>query len=249
VDYYEDPERYQAEYAGLAADIEGYRARARNEGGRVLELGCGTGRVLLPLARAAIAIDGLDASPAMLDALRRNRPPPETRLFLADMRDFSLGRRYRLVIAPLNALMHLLDDADVLASLRSIRRHLEPGGRLLFDVHNPIPELLRPSPPQGTLVRNLCLRGAWFAQREFFSYDGERRIGDIEYRFEPLSGTGAFSVRLRLRYFPPAELDRLLSAAGFSVLRRDGGFGGEPFRAESMTQFVEAAPGNPEPSE
>lgn len=245
--YYTRPARYDAEYAGIEADVRFYLERARRVGGRILELGCGTGRVLLPLCRSGLAADGLDASPEMLEALRRHRPPTSTRLHLADMRDFSLSTRYRLVIAPLNALMHLLTEADLRSCLRCVRRHLEPGGRLIFDVHNPIPELLRPSPLQGTLIRNLRIGGEWFAQREFFAFDTVQNIGDIVYRFEPLGGGEPHSTRLRLRYFPPETLDSALEEEGFTVLSRQGGFSGEPFAASCMTQLVEAAPGNLKP--
>ncbi|NMB75690.1 MAG: class I SAM-dependent methyltransferase [Myxococcales bacterium] len=242
--YYAHPVRYDAEYASFTADVGFYLSRARAAAGRVLELGCGTGRVLLPLARAGLPIDGLDSSEPMLEALRRVGPPSSTRLHLADMRDFELPESYRLVIAPLNALMHLLCDDDLRACLRCVRRCLAPGGRLLFDVHNPIPELLRPSPPEGTALRNLVIAGEWFAQREFFSYDDTQRIGDIVYRFEPLRGGESLSTRLRLRYYPPEALDALLAEEGFALRSRQGGFSGEPFFAQSLTQVVEAEPGN-----
>ncbi len=242
--YYARPARYDAEYAAFAADVKFYLSRAQAAAGRVLELGCGTGRVLLPLARAGLPIDGLDSSEPMLEALRRAGPPPTTRLYLADMRDFVLPESYRLVIAPLNALMHLLSDEDLRACLRCVRCCLAPGGRLVFDVHNPIPELLRPSPPEGTALRNLVIAGEWFAQREFFCYDDRQRIGDVLYRFEPLRGGETISTRLRLRYYPPEALEALLAEEGFTLRSRKGGFSGEPFSAQSLTQLVEAEPGN-----
>src|SRR5262245_17396946 len=83
---------------GPVADF--YLALARETGGPVLELGCGTGRALLPIARDGIACVGLDNSPAMLDVLRAKAPPPNLRLVLAPMQDFDLGDdRFRLIFS------------------------------------------------------------------------------------------------------------------------------------------------------
>src|SRR5215470_962310 len=94
---------YDAAYATLrdpCGDAEFYRDLARETGGPVLELGCGTGRVLLPIAQEGMACTGLDLSPAMLAALRRKNPPPTLRLVEAPMQDFDLGPdRFRLVLA------------------------------------------------------------------------------------------------------------------------------------------------------
>ena len=121
-----------------SGDVAFYVGLAREIGGPVLELGCGTGRVLLPIAATGIACVGLDASPAMLDVLRGKQPPPNLELVQGRMETFALGdARFRLTISPFRALQHLLDVDSQLAALANVRRHLVAGGAFAFDVFDP----------------------------------------------------------------------------------------------------------------
>ena len=123
---------------GGSGDIEFYRDLARETGGPVLELGCGTGRVLLPIARDGIPCVGLDSAPAMLDVLRAKEPPSTLRTVLAPMQEFDLdGERFRLIFSAFRPLQHLYTVEDQLACLACVRRHLAPGGLFAFDVFAP----------------------------------------------------------------------------------------------------------------
>jgi SAM-dependent methyltransferase len=135
---------YDAAYAAIElVDQPFYLDLARQVGGPVLEIACGTGRVLLPIARTGIAIDGLDASPAMLDVLKSKLEgePEEVRqrvtLHAGDMRDARLNRKFRLVIIPFRPLQHMLTLEDQLATLRTAAAHLSDEGKLAFDVFYP----------------------------------------------------------------------------------------------------------------
>lgn len=124
-------------------DIDFYIEAAQESEGPVLELGCGTGRVLLPVARSGIEIVGLDFSPHMLAECRDrlDREPEEVQarvqLVEADMRDFNLGRKVRLVTIPFRPFQHLTNIEDQINCLKNIHHHLESGGRLILDVFNP----------------------------------------------------------------------------------------------------------------
>jgi SAM-dependent methyltransferase len=137
-DYYDYVQVY-AERADVAFWVD----EARRSGGPVLELGCGTGRVLLPVAHAGIEITGLDASRKMLSVLgqRLGQESTEVRdkveLVEGDMRDFDLGRQYALVIIPFRPFQHLITVNEQVACLAAIRKHLRPDGRLIFDLFNP----------------------------------------------------------------------------------------------------------------
>src|SRR2546427_7915658 len=91
-----------------SGDVDFYRGLARETGGPVLELGCGTGRVLLPIARDGIACIGLDPSEAMLEEFRRKRPPDNLRLVTGSMQDFDLGPdRFALIFSAFRAFQHM----------------------------------------------------------------------------------------------------------------------------------------------
>ncbi len=126
-------------------DIDFYAAEACAASGDILELGCGTGRVLIPIARLGKKITGVDSSPRMLDQCKtRLRAEPATvrgmaTVEAADMRNLRLGRTFSLVTIPFRPFQHLISVADQIAALQSAHHHLEPGGRLVFDVFNPNP--------------------------------------------------------------------------------------------------------------
>ncbi len=124
-------------------DLPFYTALAQRFGGPVLEIACGTGRVLLPIARQGIEIHGVDTSPAMLNVLRKHlQTEPEAVRNRAsvsggDMRMFRLGRKYPLVIMPFRPMQHMHTLEDQVAALKTAALHLEEDGVLAFDVFYP----------------------------------------------------------------------------------------------------------------
>jgi len=129
-------------------DVPFFVEAAQESGGPVLEVGCGTGRILIPTARARIEIVGLDLSSHMLDVCRKRllKEPKDVQsrvqLVEADMRHFALGQAFRLVTTPFRPFQHLTTVDDQLSCLECIHRHLVKGGRLILDVFNPSLEAL-----------------------------------------------------------------------------------------------------------
>jgi SAM-dependent methyltransferase len=129
-------------------DVDFYVEEALTHGGNVLEVGCGTGRVLIPAARQGAEITGLDRSTRMLAQCKARlggeAPEVQKRVTLAqaDMRDFELGRRFSIIMIPFRPFQHLVAVSEQIAALRAMHRHLEPGGRLVFDLFNPKMEYL-----------------------------------------------------------------------------------------------------------
>jgi SAM-dependent methyltransferase len=232
---------YDAAYAALSrrrGDRAFYRALAREAGGPVLELGCGTGRVLLDVAAEGLPCTGLDSSQAMLDALRARPGGAGVRLVRAALQDFDLGEaRFQLIYAAFRVFQHLYTAADQLACLACVRRHLAPGGLLAFDVFNPRlerialgaePEIedLRFQTPEGVpVVRYATVLGrdpVEQVQRLRFRY--EQRAGDER---PPVSE----SIELRMRWYHRFELEHLLARAGFDDVVIYGDFDRSPARA------------------
>ncbi|HEX6384609.1 MAG TPA: class I SAM-dependent methyltransferase, partial [Anaerolineae bacterium] len=129
-------------------DVDFFVEAAEVSGGPVLEVGCGTGRILIPTARAGVDIVGLDLSPHMLAVCRERSldEPAEVRsrvqLVQADMRDFDVGQSFKLVTLPFRPFQHLTTVEDQITCLESIHRHLVEGGRLILDIFNPSLEAL-----------------------------------------------------------------------------------------------------------
>jgi ubiquinone/menaquinone biosynthesis C-methylase UbiE len=129
-------------------DVDFFVDHARESGGPVLELGCGTGRVLIPTARAGIEILGLDLSTSMLEQCRKKLAleAPEVRdrvkLVQGDMRDFNIKKSFKLVTIPFRPFQHLATVSDQMMCLSNVHCHLETGGRLVFDLFNPLLESL-----------------------------------------------------------------------------------------------------------
>src|SRR5690349_10285750 len=139
-------EYYDADYGAIAEDLPFYRELARRAGGRVLEVMCGSGRLLLPLARAGLRLAGVDVSGAMLGLARERLAAANlierVQLLEADIRERAPRGPFGLAIVAINSLMHLADIAGQLAALRNIHAALRPGGLLAIDLFNPDPRAL-----------------------------------------------------------------------------------------------------------
>ena len=235
---------YDALY-GVMRDPSGdaafYRALAEESGGPVLELGCGTGRVLLPIAALGIPCVGVDASPAMLAALRAKNPPPNLELVEGRMETFDLGaRRFRLVTAPFRAFLHLLDVPSQLAALANIRRHLAPGGAFAFDIFDPKLAWIMAPGENERLDATFTIDGVETRRFAKVRTDLATQIMDVTFRFEPAQTDGNTTVRLR--WFYRYEMEHLLARAGFTDVTIYGGYDRRPWRPEGETVIVARAP-------
>lgn len=236
---------YDSVYALLrdrSGDIEFYRRLARESGGPVLELGCGTGRVLMPVGLEGIACTGLDPSEAMLEELRRKRPPPNLRLVSGRMQDFNLSPdRFALIFSAFRAFQHLLTVEDQLACLSSVRRHLSPGGLFAFDVF--APKLERTAILEEPEAEDARWREGETEVVRFTAVrrDPARQVMDVLFRYEirrPGLPPRSESVRTRMRYFFRYEIEHLLARAGFSDIEIFGGFDRRPYDYSSGETVV-----------
>ena len=232
-------------------DVQFYVDEARVAGGSVLELGCGTGRILLPVAREGLTITGLDASPGMIERCRTKlRDEPDVvqqrvTLQQGDARDFDLGRHFDLVIAPFRVVQHLTTIDDQLAFLDSVARHLAPGGRLAFDVFNPHFSALtsadgseREDTPDTLLPDGRTFRRASRVARVRWI----EQVSEIELIYYISGGKGGKTQRqvmsFDMRWFLRAELVHLLARGGFRVRSIYGDFDRSPLTDGSPEQIV-----------
>lgn len=230
-----------------------YAQEAAATKGEVLELGCGTGRVLLPIARAGGTITGLDSAAVMLERLRLHlaEEPAAVRSRVTavegDARDFDLGRRFAMITAPFRVLQHLIAVDDQLRLLASVVRHLAPGGRFIFDVFNPRFDLLvadrsaekEDTPelrlPDGRLFRRTARipRVRWVEQ-----------VSEVELIYYLSGGPGKPASRsvqaFEMRWYLKAELEHLLARAGLRLVSVYGSFAREPLVDSSPEQVFVA---------
>ncbi|GAC1436074.1 MAG: class I SAM-dependent methyltransferase [Chloroflexota bacterium] len=188
----------------------------------VLELACGTGRLLAPLLAAGYTAVGIDREEAALARASRRLAGWQEQVLLvqADMRDYDLGQRFRFAFAGLNAFLHLRDADEQLACLRCTRRHLHAGGRLAIAMQNPLSfrggpdgDLLRhrftlPHPETGETVMQ-------FGREEV---DEAAQTVTVALMTDVIGSSGAVTRRLAsltLRLVFRFELEALLRAASF----------------------------------
>ena len=235
---------YDALYAVMrdpSGDAAFYRRLAQEAGGPVLELACGTGRILLPIAALGIPCVGVDASPSMLAALRAKRPPPHLELVEARMETFDLGgRRFPLVICPFRAFQHLLTVDVQLAALANVRRHLAAGGAFAFDVFDPKLAWIAAPGENERLDATFTIDGVETRRFARVTNDLATQVMNVSFRFEPAQSDGNTTVRLR--WFYRYEIEHLLARAGFTDVTLYGGYDRQPWRPEGDTVVVARAP-------
>lgn len=237
-----------APYVGRE-DVGFYVAATRGSS-EVLELGCGTGRVLIPIARAGTPIVGLDQSPAMLERckakVRSEAEDVQRRIHLriADIRSFDLGRRFESVIAPFRPLQHLIDVADQLSCLTSVRRHLAPGGRFIFDVFNPdLARLATPSDAEHEDTPRTALPGNRSFRRtaRVVRIDRLAQVSQVELTYHVTDADGKEERRTQafpMRWYFRHELEHLLARAGFAIAEIYGSIDRTPLRQDSPEMVV-----------
>jgi SAM-dependent methyltransferase len=240
-----------ARIADLYDHVTAYRDRpdvgffvqaAREAGGPVLEIGCGTGRVLIPIARAGVSITGLDLSPSMLDICRsrlRNEPATvreRVELVEGDMRDFDLGRAFALITMPFRPFQHLVTVDEQLACLASVRRHLVDGGRLILDLFNPSIDALAnratgeefDEGPEFPVPDGRRVKRAY----RIVSADRFTQVNQVEliyYVTHPDGRTERLVHAFAMRYLFRYEAEHLLVRAGFRIEHVHAGYDRSPY--------------------
>lgn len=246
---FETVARYYDEAYGskpMLQDITMFKEFARKFGGPVLEIGCGTGRVLVPIAQMGIEIDGIDLSEPMLSVLRSKLKKEEIKSHVqhGDMRSFRLEKKYNLVTIPFRSMQHMISCADKLMALQTAKEHLLPDGRLIFDVAFPNYDALNSGFGQE------YLDSEWKSDSEngritrmFFRRDGYRKIDQV------MLGTLLFRVyenekvvkeeqqKLEMHFFSLPELEGYFKATGLAVENSYGSYSLQPID-ENSSQMI-----------
>ena len=238
---------------GILGDVDFYVEEAKKNGSPVLEIGCGTGRVMIPVAEAGVEIVGLDVEPQMLSLFQQKIDLLEDNvrqrlaLLEGDMRDFSLPQKFSMVMIPHRAFMHLLTPLDQQKALRNIREHLVDNGYLVFNIVVPhVDEIASHIGPQaGAMQLDMTFTDdmgnevvSWTSRR----YDTTRQHIEQYYIFETLDANGQVAKRaytpLFARYTHRYEMEHMLSLAGFYVESLYGDFWRRPYHAQGEQVWI-----------
>jgi len=242
---FEDAALYDWEYRRRRDDVRFYRMLADERGGPVLDLGCGTGRLLAPLLADGHRVVGVDHAPAMLaraaarvarlSAARRRR----ALLVRADLRRIAFAPRFAFAIVAFHGIQHLVSDAELLGFLRRARAALIPGGWLAFDVFAPSPDFLARVRAEGSARRwhRTLFRHPTTGRREeytaSFALDARRRTLLTTFHYQPVDARGRRRgaerrARLCHRQLDPLAVTDFLTRAGLELLQRWSDFHGAP---------------------
>lgn len=240
------PTLYHTHHQLHSEDLPFWSELARRYTGPILELGCGTGRVLLPLAQTAPPVYGLDHDFSMLAFLNHQIPATlrsDIRIFLADFTNFRLSARFGLVLLPCNTYSTLVDSLRW-AMAENVRRHLLPGGLFAFSLPNP--ELLKHLPAHGDAEveeifphpitgEPVQVVSAWTRTRQHFI---------VDWHYDHLLPDGQIqrlSTRVQHMLLSVQEILDEIHAAGFSSTLCYGGYDESPYIAQSPNLIVLAS--------
>jgi SAM-dependent methyltransferase len=240
--HYEDPIYYTSSYRRRIDDVQYYVTQAVRNGGPMLELGVGNGRIALPVARHGVTVTGVDQSHAMLrdlrERIREERDDVRARVTVrsGDIRSVRVKSVFPLVICPFNTALHLYTRKDVERFLATAYQHLTPRGTLIVDLAIPSFVDLMRDPGRG-------YRGANFRHpttdeivryAERFDYDSVRQVLFVTTDFTPVARPDdGWVLPLAHRQFFPQEWEALLHYNGFDVVSVFGDFHGGPLNRDS----------------
>jgi SAM-dependent methyltransferase len=240
--FYSHPRLYDLMFPGGGPAVDFYRAEANRQVGRVLELGCGTGHKLIPIARDGHACVGLDFSSEMLAEARRKADEQGVAVewLQGDMRAFDLGATFDLIFITANSLLHLHEAEDLVSCFGSVRRHLAPRARFIFDVFNPSVHLLAQAdgvrrtrgdlsfvdPDRGNVSVDVAE-----------TYDASAQVTRGTWYLSTDSEPDFVVAPLEIRSIFPQELPLLVTLGGLRLIQRFGDWSGRPFGSDSPLQL------------
>jgi SAM-dependent methyltransferase len=243
---FDDGDNYDLVAKDLPYGLDFYVALAREANGPVLDIACGTGRILLPCLQAGVDIEGLDLFESMLNTLRAKAAALglTPRLHQADMSDFSLPRRFGLIMIPFNAFIHNMTQETQIRCLRLCCEHLLPGGVLAFDTFFPSIEIVG-TPPHTRVLEGEVPHPETGLPMRMYDTRTFDRVAQEQYsinELELLSADGSVETvhrsQVRSRYVYKHEMELLLRVAGFARWEIYGDFDRRPLTRENDAMIV-----------
>ncbi|TDT97588.1 methyltransferase family protein [Streptomyces sp. 846.5] len=197
-------------------------------GGRALELGIGTGRIALPMARRGVPVHGIELSPAMVGRLRAKPGGDTIGVTIGDFATARVDGSFSLAFLLYNTIMNLTTQEAQVACFRNVTDHLEPGGCFVIEVM--VPELRKiPAGQNNVMFQSGPTDWAWS------EYHVATQAMTCHY-VRTADDTGSYRT-IPFRYVWPAELDLMAQLAGLRLRDRWDGWTGQPF-TEASAQHI-----------
>lgn len=238
---YDDARHYDALFPG-PDNLPFYQRQIGAYGGPVLELACGTGRLTVPLAAAGADITGIDRSRSMLEAARNRsaRDQVEASFQEGDIRDYHLGREFRLIFISTNSFSHLLEHEEIESCLRCTRDHLAEEGRFVIDIFTPSVRMLARERNEVYTVGEYDDpdgKGR-IVVTETRSYDVATQVNHSLWRYTNRDTQENWEIPFSLRMFYPQEINALLRYNGFAIENKFGWYDESPYGDASPKQLI-----------
>ncbi|NJN15042.1 MAG: class I SAM-dependent methyltransferase [Oscillochloris sp.] len=244
---------YDADFRDYHDDLPFFREMARRTGGPILELMCGTGRVMLPLVADGFNVTGIDISPTMLELARANLAETDPNdisnratFIEADVRTVELpSGHFNLIFVAVNSFMHLETVADQLATLSNARRALSRRGLLIVDLFNPDPTAIMREDNRLVFDREYTLDGKHVQKFIAIDSDAAAQLSYVTYLYDETDAAGNLSrrtMRFTMRWLYRYELEHLLARAGFSIRAIYGSYDLDEYHSSSPRLIAVAAP-------
>lgn len=207
----------------------------------VLEIGCGTGRLLIPLAKKGYDITGIDLSEDMLDICRdklnKQKLNDRVKLVKADMRNFKLDQKFNFIFTACNTIFHLLSLDDLKSFLNSVKYHLTDGGVFVIDISAPNIKGMIDSdgeeftseyiyPEKGTKIVN-------YFSPEYDILNQMETDTIVLKEYDEGKLIREASTEVNLTFFWPRELKIVLESCGFKIIEKYGSIQGDPLNSDS----------------
>lgn len=238
---YDRPDLYDLIAPGGPTLEHFYVGMARERGGHVLDLACGTGRLTIPMAQAGLQVTGGDLSAKMLERAQRfaEARAVEVDLVQLDMHDFDLnGRTFETIIVAMNSVLHLHQPNDFRSFFRSVARHLSKKGVLVFDAFLPNVAMLSCDPNErqlvGTAVHDPLGK---ISVEEILRYDALTQISHVDWYWSTEAEKDFCKMPLQMRNIFPQEMLLLIALGGLRLVERFGDFDRSPLKAGSARQI------------
>ncbi len=232
---------YDIIYKNQKEDIKFYKKEAKKAKGRVLEVACGTGRIYLELLKERIDVYGIDISKALLDVLRQKaeRLGLVPKVYQGDMRNFNLKKKFSLIIVPFRSFLHNLTVEDQLTTLKNLRKHLKPKGRLILNFFFPDPEVIV-NYKKGNRKIIKTNKGKFYFINKTRFIDEPNQIVEFSEVLRKGSRT-IYKNKFQIAFIYKREFELLLRLSGFKKWRVYGGFNYKPLNSykQEMIWIIE----------